>query len=180
MTGVTPHLLDDLVDGIRARSNDAFTAVYQMTADDLASFAFGLVGDRKTAEDIVQQAFLELVRAAPGFRGDGRALRAWLFRSVRFGCLDEYRRRRRHPEVLHQDLPDTPVEDSVLESHLEPALESALASLGERQRVAVILRNVAGLDGDEIAGVMRISRRAVYGLLERGEAKLKKALGDDR
>lgn len=171
-----PHPLDPYVAGIRARSNEAFRAVYQATVDDLASFAFGMVGDRRTAEDIVQQAFVELVKAGAGLRGDGRALRAWLFRAVRYGCLDEYRRRSRRPELPHGDVPDIVFDHEYLDSHLDPELEAALAGLSKRQRTAVLLFHLADLSGDEIARVLGTTRRAVYGLLERGEAKLREIL----
>jgi RNA polymerase sigma-70 factor, ECF subfamily len=173
-----PHPLDVHVDGIRARSNAAFTAVYEATADELASFAFGMVGDRRTAEDIVQQAFVELVRAAPKLKGDGRSLRAWLFRSVRFGCLDEYRRRSRHPEDPHDRLPEVPVDTDPLSHHLAPELEAALSQLSRRQRTAVLLSTVVGMSAEEIAGVLGTSRRAVYGLIERGEGRLRQLLGE--
>lgn len=173
------HPLDDHVDGIRVRSNDAFRAVYESTVDDLASFAFGMVGDRRTAEDIVQQTFVELVKAAPGFKGDGRALRAWLYRSVRYGCLDEYRRRSRRPEVLHDRVPDAAVNEDFLVDHLDPELEAALDMLSNRQRTVVVLHVVAGLSAEEIATVMGTSRRAVYGLTERAGARLRKILGGD-
>lgn len=176
VTRTAQHPLDAHVDGIRARSNQAFNAVYHATVDDLASFAFGMVGDRRTAEDIVQQAFMELVRAAPRLKGDGRSLRAWLFRAVRFGCLDEYRRRSRRPEAPHENLPEVLFEPDPLADHLEPELEAALDRLGRRQRVAVLLSSVVGLSADEIAAVLGTSRRAVYGLIERGEARLREIL----
>ena len=84
--------LDEIMDGIRIGNEAAFATAYHQTANVLASFANGMVHDQRFAEDAVQQAFLELVQAAPTIRGDGRSLRAWLFRSVRFTCLDELRR----------------------------------------------------------------------------------------
>lgn len=180
VTRTRTHPLDVHVDGIRVRSNDAFRAVYNALADDLLSYAFGMVGNRQTAEDVVQQAFVELVGSAHKIKGDGRALRAWLFRSVRFGCLDEYRRRSRRPEVPTDRIPDRGVEDELPEDRLDPELESALSALSPRQRSAVLLSSVVGLSGDEIAKVMGTSRRAVYGLVERGEGKLRDLLGGER
>lgn len=179
ITGLTEtgsHPLDAHVAGIRTRSDAAFRAVYDAMADDLLSFAFGMLNDRKTSEDVVQQAFVELVRNADKIRGDGRSLRAWLYKSVRFGCLDEYRRRSRRPEVPHETLPDAVVETDPLADHLDPALEVALGQLSKRHRSAVILRHVVGLSPDEIAKVMGSTRRATYAVLSRAETKLRDLL----
>ena len=170
------HPLDRWADGIRLRSDDAFRGVYESMVDDLVSFAYGMVSDRLTAEDVVQDSFVELVRAAPKLKGDGWALRAWLYRSVRYGCLDEYRRRSRRPEIPTDSLPDVPP-DSEEPIGLDPDLEAALRQLSKRHRTLVLLRHVVGLSGDEIASVMRTSRKAVYAALNRAEAKLRAALG---
>ena len=176
LTETDPHPLDIHVEGIRNRSDEAFRAVYDAMADDLVSFAFAMLSDRRTAEDIVQQAFVELVKGAPKIKGDGRSLRSWLFKSVRFGCLDEYRRRSRRPEIPHADLPDTPVTPDPPANHLDPDLEDALGALSKRHRTVVLLRHVVGLSGEEIAEVIGTTRRAAYAVLNRAEAKLKAAL----
>lgn len=165
---------DELVDGIRERSDEAFTTVYRLLASDLLSFAYGMLHDRGAAEDAVQQAFLELARAAPGITGDGRSLRAWLYRSVRFSCLDELRRRRRHPEDPAEHLPDTPSEDEPLLA--DPALRAALLELNERQRAIVVLRHVVGASVDDIARILHSNRTAVYAASARAERHLKKRL----
>ena len=135
-----------------------------------------MLGDRKTAEDVVQQAFLELVGNAHKIRGDGRSLRAWLFKSVRYGCLDEYRRRSRRPEVPHDTVPDPGVESDPLAEHLDPRVEAALAELTNRHRAVVLLRHVVGFSPDEIATVIGTTRRATYAVLSRAEAKLRRLL----
>lgn len=180
LTEAVAHPLDSHAEGIRNRSEDAFRAVYEHLVDDLVSFAFGMLSDRKTAEDVVQQSFVELVKGGDRLKGDGKALRAWLFRSVRFGCLDEYRRRSRRPEIPHDSLPDQPVSIDPLANHLAPEVETALLSLNKRQRSAVLLRHVAGLSGEEIAKVLGVSRKAAYGTISRGEARLRAALDGER
>jgi RNA polymerase sigma-70 factor, ECF subfamily len=159
-----------LVDGIRRRSDAAFRAVYEATADGLASFAYGMLGNRTSAEDAVQQAFLELVAAAPGLRGDGRSLRVWLYRSVRYTCLDELRRRSRRPEDLSDRIPelfDQQVPD------VPPELDDALSRLSPRHRSLLMLRHVAGLSPEEIARVAKTNRGAVYAALARAEKRLR-------
>lgn len=168
--------LDPLVDGIRRRSDIAFRAVYEATADGLASFAYGMLGNRAAAEDAVQQAFLELVTAGAGIRGNGRALRVWLYRAVRFSCLDELRRRSRRPETPVERLPES---ISPNEPEIRPDLEAALAKLSDRQRSLVMLRHVAGMSGEEIALVTKSNRSAVYAALGRAERRLRSLLDEE-
>ena len=171
--------LDPFVDGIWRRSDAAFRAVYEATADGLASFAYGMLGNRAAAEDAAQQAFLELVIAGAGIRGDGRALRVWLYRAVRFSCLDELRRRSRRPETPVEHLPESAHH---LDPEIQPDLEAALAQLSDRQRSLVMLRHVVGMSGEEIALVARSNRSAVYAALGRAERRLRSLLdqGGDR
>lgn len=169
------HPLDRWVDGVRRRSNSAFAALYEATADDLVSFAYGMLRERAAAEDAVQQAFLELVRAAGRFRGNGEALRVWLFKSVRYRCLDELKRAGRRRERPSHELPDQPVA-AHHDPGLEPALERALDALSDKARTMIILRHVVGLSGEEIAAVVGLRRPTVYKALERAEARLRVAL----
>ena len=178
LSDTSTHPLDDWVDGLREGSEEAFARVYKETADALLSFAYGMVGDRRTSEDIVQQTFVELVKAAPKFRGDGRALRAWLYRSIRYGCLDEYRRRGRRPEVPSEQLPDLQeAGDPMAVVGIDPNLELALVALSKKQRTLIVLRHVVELSGAEISSIMNMSRKAVYAALSRAEAKLRSELG---
>ncbi len=165
---------DELVDGIRGRSDAAFTTVYQLIGSDLLSFAYGMLRDRGAAEDAVQQAFLELARAAPTIRGDGRSLRAWLYRSVRYSCLDEVRRRSRHPEDPSERLPEEGVHDDV--PMPDPDLQDALMELSDRHRAILVLRYVLDASFDEIATVLGINRAAAYASCARAERSLERRL----
>lgn len=166
--------LDELVDGIRNRDEAAFGTVYRLTASGLVSFAYGMLHDRLAAEDAVQQAFLELTRAAPTLRGDGRSLRSWLYRSVRFSCLDELRRRSRRPETPYDRVPDSAVTDDV--DDIDPDLRAALMTLTDNQRELVVLRWVVGMTPEEIAGVVGSNRAAVYAALSRAQRSLQRSL----
>lgn len=173
------HALDQYADGIRRRSNSAFTAVYEATADDLVSFAFGLLRNRAAAEDAVQQAFLELVRSAEMVRGGGESIRVWLFRSVRFRCLDELRRTSRRRESMGGALPEQGATDrDPFEAEIGPKLATALDALSNRQRSLVVLRHVVGLSGAEIGKVMAINRAAAYAALARAERTLRRLLDE--
>jgi len=168
--------LDALVGGIRERSDRAFSDLYRVMADRLVSYAFGMLRDRQAAEDAVQQAFLELAGTAESFRGDGRALRAWMFRAVRFNCLDEVRRRTRRPEQPTADLPETANPNADVDVGLDSELEDALGELNEQQRSIIVLKHVLGFSGEEIARILGSNRAAVYASAARAERRLKKLL----
>ncbi len=165
------------MDGIRRGSDEAYRAVYDHTASDLLSFANGMLRNRPAAEDVVQQAFLELVAAAPSFRGRGEALRVWLFKSVRFRCLDELRRASAR-EIPTDRIPDVGVTDEpVLE--IDQRLLDALDDLTERQRSMVLMRHVVGMSGAEIASVVGLNRAAVYAAVRRAERKLRQSVAGE-
>ena len=173
--------LDALLEGVRRGAPDAFADLYSMLADDLNSFAYSMLRDPKAAEDAVQQAFLELVKGASTIRGDGKSLRAWLYKSVRFRCLDELRRRRRKPETLVGNFPDADhpaTEDPTFE--VDPELEAALAELTPDQRAVLYLRHIAGLSGQETAKAMRSTRAAVFATAARAERRLRNLLGGEQ
>ena len=151
----------------------AFTQLYELMAERLFRYAYRMLHDRGAAEDAVQHAFLELVRAQPDLDLE-RSLEAWLFKSVRFTCLDEIRRRTRRPEVPSDDLPDAGTEDALV--MIDPELEKALAALTPEQREVLHLKHVEGYDGAEIAEILDSSRTAVYAMAARAEARLKKLL----
>ena len=169
--------LDTLVPALKRRDPVAFRQLYEDLADSLGRFAFGILRDRSMAEDVVQQAFLEFVQAAPTLKGSGRSVRAWLYRSVRFRCLDELRRRSRRPEDLTNELPELESTDTdPMEEMLDPVIEVALDSLTPEQRTVVLLRHVEGLSGSEVAKVVGSNRVAVYAMTSRAEASLRRAL----
>jgi RNA polymerase sigma-70 factor (ECF subfamily) len=151
----------------------AFTELYELMAERLFRFAYRMLRDRGSAEDAVQHAFLELVRAQPHLEED-RSLEAWMFKSVRFTCLDEIRRRSRRPEVPSDELPDPGTEDVM--SMVDPELEQALSALTPEQQQVLHLKHVEGYDGAEIAAIIDSNRTAVYAMAARAEARLKKLL----
>jgi RNA polymerase sigma-70 factor (ECF subfamily) len=158
------------VDGIRDRADAAFAEVHRVLASDLVSFANGMVRDRHAAEDVVQQAFLDLARTAHRFRGDGRALIAWLYRTVRRRSLDELRRRRRHPDVMLDPVDPAGNDDA------DHSVEEALGLLSPSDREFVVLRHVVGLHADEVAAITGRSRSAVYAATTRAEERLREIL----
>ncbi len=170
--------LDALLDGVRGLAPEAFRDLYDLLADGLNSFAYSMLRDASAGEDAVQQAFLELVQAAPTIRGDGRALRAWLFQSVRFRCLDEIRRRQRRRETLHAQVPDDLL-STVPSPGGEGDLAAAMSRLTHQQRSVLFLRHVMGMSGHEVAVILGTNRAAVFATAARAERRLRQLLSDE-
>lgn len=141
------------------------------------SVATRLLGDRSEAEDVVQEAMLRLWRAAPDWQAGQAQVSTWLHRVVVNLCTDRFRKR---VPVPRDDLPDcadpVPGQEARLQQAARAdALRRALAALPDRQRQAVVLRDIEGLANPEIAGIMGVSVEAVESLAARGRRGLKQA-----
>ncbi len=142
--------------------------------------AFRLLNDRAEAEDVAQEAMLRLWKVAPQWEAGRAQVTTWLYRVVANLCTDRLRKRRRSvaideaPEIID----DTPgVEDQMANHARMTALREALNELPDRQKQAVILRHIEGLQNPEIAQIMDISTEAVESLTARGKRALKSVLG---
>lgn len=165
---------DDLLKQVNNRDTDGFTGLYERLANRLFGAAFRQVRDRGSAEDAVQQAFLELHRSS--FRPTNMAaLEAWMFTSVRYACLKEHRRRRRRPETPTDVLPQVAVFDDV-DDGFDVDLEHALEQLSSDQRLILQLKHVEGFSGTEIASIIGSNRAAVYARATRAESRMRTLL----
>lgn len=154
----------------------------------LAPRAFGVamrvLGDRAEAEDVAQEAMVRLWRMAPDWQPGTAKVSTWLYRVTLNLCLD-IKRRRRGGMARLDDVPEPPDPSESAAEHLQQAarvdaLQSALATLPDRQREAVVFRHLEGLSNPEIAEVMDISTEAVESLTARGKRALSRALAGRR
>jgi RNA polymerase sigma-70 factor (ECF subfamily) len=146
----------------------AFEALVFRHRTPVFSFLLRLTGDRARAEDLCQDTFLKVVRAAGGWQERAR-FQAWLYSIARNLAVDEARRMAfRRAEPLGPGAPggdppaSDPAPDRAVESALlRPKLEAAVAGLPEEQREVFLLREYAGLRFAEIAEVTRTPENTV-------------------
>jgi RNA polymerase sigma-70 factor, ECF subfamily len=176
--------LDDLVDAVRAGDRDAIAAVYLEVGPALRGFLARRVPHGEVADDLVEQVFVDLIRTCATIRGDGRSLRAWLFRAAR-NDLRDWRRRaeRRSDHELTAAAAAALVGDAedpadVAASSADPALVTALAELTPDQREVVELRVVADLSLAEVADLTGRTVGAVKLLQHRALRRLAVLLAD--
>ena len=156
----------------------AVTALYRSHALGLTRLAFIMLGDRQSAEDVVQEAFCGLFRAWDRLPDEANFL-GYLRASVVNGCRTVIRRRKRTPQSLA--VPPAPsAEASMLVGEERRATVAALRRLPPRQREALVLRYFADLPEQETAEAMGISRGTVKSTTVRGLAALGRMLREDQ
>lgn len=157
----------------------AAAALVARLAPMALSLARRLLGDPAEAEDVTQEAMLRLWKIAPDWDPDRARVSTWLYRVVVNLCTDRRRRRRPEPMDVLPELADgalPAVAQMQVQARVD-ALQAALAGLPERQRIAVVLRDIDGLANPEIATILGISVEAVESLAARGRRALRETLG---
>ncbi len=137
-------------------------------------FAYIRTGNRSDAEDVTQETFLRLVRAAPTFPDEQRA-KAWLFQ-VAANCAADLRRT---PWRRHEVSVDEPPEGEPTTSKPEGVLEMVLA-LPAKYRAVIHLFYYEEATVAEIAAALHISETAVKTRLHRARKLLREELKEGR
>jgi len=138
-----------------------------------------MMGDRASAEDAAQETFLKLWRSADRWKPGRAKFETWLYRVAANACIDRLRQRR--PEAPAEDAPEiadeAPLADQgLVAAERRRAVEAALASLPDRQRIAIVLCHYQELSNAEAAAALEVSVDALESLLARARRSLKESL----
>jgi RNA polymerase sigma-70 factor (sigma-E family) len=159
---------EELVDGL-----------FRAHAVTLVRVATLLLGDQPSAEDVVQDAFLQLYRSLPGLRDPGKAV-GYLRVSVVNGSRSVLRARRRALVRRVQYQPAVwSAESAAMAGEDHRAVLAAVSRLPRRTREVLALRYYLNLADDEIAGVLGVSRGTVSSTASRGLAALGRELKEE-
>lgn len=144
-----------------------------------AAFAFRMLGRRDAVDDVVQEAFLHVHRAARRYQPDAK-FTTWLYSIVVNLCRDAGRRARRaHAHLSEGAAPSLgPPADPLEARERAERVRSAVDALPDRQRTAVLLHRYQGLSHREVAQATGWSESAVESLIVRAYATLRQELAD--
>lgn len=155
--------------------------------DSLYRVALRLAGNAADAEDLVQEAMLRAYRSWDRFTL-GTNAKGWLLTILRHLFINEYRRKRRHPESVDLDtiepfalLDERQEEDpqsAFFDRIVDDEVLRAVDQLPEAFREAVMLSDVEGLSYEEIAKVLEVPVGTVKSRLYRGRHMLQAKLHD--
>ncbi len=160
-------------------ADDFVDDLFRAHAVTLVRLAVLLLGDRPSAEDVVQDAFLRLYRAVSGLRDRDKAL-GYLRVSVINGSRSVLRARRR--SVLRRAQHDPAVwsaESAAMDGEDRRAVLAAVARLPRRSREVLALRYYLDLPDDEIAAALGVSRGTVSSTAARARATLARELKEE-
>ncbi|HHY84833.1 MAG TPA: sigma-70 family RNA polymerase sigma factor [Verrucomicrobia bacterium] len=177
---------------LRVKQGDtaAFTELVEKYKQPVINLVYRTLHDATEAEDIAQNVFVQVYKSAHRYRITAR-FSTWLFTIARNLCLNEIRRRSRHPAESidaptpgQQDQPPHQFEDrhtfsppdDLLHGELEQKIEEALNALPENQRTAILLCRQDELSYEEIAEILGCSLAATKSLIHRGRTTLKEKL----
>lgn len=169
---------------LRLGEDNALGEIMDRWQNAVAGFLMRLVGEREDALDLAQETFARVYEGRARYR-PGSSFRAWLFTIASNLARNHLRWRARHPTRRLDTAeasdprpadPDPPPDMATHNRELARAVRKAVEALPEDLRIAVVLAEYEGLSQDEIARVLRCSRKAVEMRVYRARAKLRDAL----
>lgn len=160
---------------VEQHSETAFAALVNRHLNTVYSTALRHTRNPHQAEEISHAVFVILARKAASLR-PGVILAGWLHETARLTAMtllrSERRRIQREQEALMQS--ETPQNESQLWPQIEPELDTAISSLRESDRNAVLLRFFAGKSLREIAAELQISEDAAKMRIHRALDQLRR------
>ena len=177
---------------LRVKQGDtaAFTELVEKYRQPVMNVVYRILRDATEAEDLAQNVFVQVYKSAGRYEISAK-FSTWLFTITRNLCLNEIRRRSRHPaeslDATHAEDDDQPLRqfedkknvappDTLLHGELTQKIEAALAELPENQRTAILLCRRDELSYEEISEVLGCSLSATKSLIHRGRETLKAKL----
>ncbi|MGC3961366.1 MAG: sigma-70 family RNA polymerase sigma factor [Verrucomicrobiota bacterium] len=177
---------------LRVKQGDAsaFATLVEKYKQPVMNLAWRTLRDETEAEDLAQNVFVQAWKSAGRYQATAK-FSTWLFTIARNLCLNEIRRRTRHPaESLDQTREDdgeqplfqvedkrrAAAPDELLRGELERKVDEAMGALPENQRLALALCKQEELSYEEMAEVLGCSLSATKSLIHRARETLKARL----
>ena len=166
---------------VAAGDRSAFEKLVTKYQKIVINTAFRYTGNPAVAEDLAQDVFVRMYRAASAYRPEAR-FRTWLFTIVRNVCFN-YRKRqgKQDQQVDHSVDPSFSIgshnpEEDLIQSEKKKKVREAIGTLPESLRLPLILHQFDHMSYDEIGKVMEISLATVKVRIHRARLALMKEL----
>ncbi|MDP9171539.1 MAG: RNA polymerase sigma factor [Acidobacteriota bacterium] len=158
--------------------DDPFGQVVREREAQLLRVAYRILGNWSDAEDVAQEAFLRLHRHGLDFAHEA-ALCSWLYRVTVNLCLDGVRKSRPTSELPELRAGGASAEGELLRDERKQQLMRALATLPAKERAAVVLREIEGLETAEVAAILGSSEGTVRSQVSKAMTRLRVLLSEE-
>jgi RNA polymerase sigma-70 factor, ECF subfamily len=175
---------------VKRGDGEALATLVERYKQPVLNLVGRMLRDPAESEDVAQTVFLQVYRSAHRYQTNAK-FTTWLFTIARNLCLNELRRRSRHPaesiDAQHPEHADEPLRqfedvktstppENALHNELEAKISQAIADLPENQRLALLLCRQDELSYEEMAKVLGCTVSATKSLIHRGRETIKARL----
>jgi RNA polymerase sigma-70 factor (ECF subfamily) len=170
---------EDLISLVEANDAQAFAVLYDRHSRAAYSLAYRMMGKRQAAEDLVQDAFLKVWRAAGSYRAERGSVRTWLLSIVHNRGIDQLRSlasHRRTQDRIEASAPKSQPSEAFAESWRNSQSEQvreALKTLPPEQLKILELAYFSGYTHVEIAKLLGLPLGTVKGRMRLGLKKVR-------
>ena len=171
----------------------AFEILLQRHRRPVYNFILRFVGDKETAEDLLQEAFLRVIKGADAYKRQAK-FTTWLYTIARNLCVDQSRRRK-HRKHASLDAPMSASEESgtlldvipssemasdrkTVNKELHATMQRAIAALVEEQREVFLMREFLDMPFKQIAEVVGVPENTVKSRMRYALEKLRLELDE--
>lgn len=181
--GVWMDSSEELIADLRRGDENAFQLIFEQHHRFVFRFLYGMVGERRLAEELTQETFMQAYKNIGTVREETKLL-SWLCGIGRHVALHSLRSRPRRNQLIgidDQELADlkdpqlTP-DTRILNIELKAVIHDALAALDEDKRGVFILKVLQGMSYEEIAEVTGFSIPKLKTDLHRAKAQMRRLI----
>ena len=177
----------ELIQLLCERDEPAFRILVEQYKNRIFSTILNILQEREEAEDTTQEVFIQVFESISSFKQES-LLSSWIYKIAVRKAIDKLRKRKTRSR-LHQFIPWWMPNEKVSEDRtffhpgvtLEnkekaTALYNAMKTLPERQRIALTLIKIQGMNYEEACKIMDLGIKAIESLVSRGKENLEKKL----
>lgn len=163
-----------LFERAQAGDREAFELLLRSRERQVLGTALRLLGSIEDAQDAAQEVFLRLFRHLARLQED--ALGPWLYRVTVNVCNDAWQKRRPASDVADLNLASSAPDPEIMagQSERQKVVARGLATLAQKERAALVLREVEGLTTREVAEILGSTEVTVRTQIWTARTKLKK------
>lgn len=180
----------ELIAGVRDGNEDAFQEIVRRYRNPITNFVYRMLDDYDRSVELAQETFIRVYTSASRYQANHN-FSTYIYRIASNLAISEIRQRKRRKlvslfspftneegETIELDPPDNNSlqDESLIEDERRRAVNRAIASLPQKYRAAIVLRDIEEMSYDRIAEVLSLSEGTVKSRINRARNLLKEKL----